>query len=226
VHILNRIGKRPIQRSSSVPRSNASARPTYCTTVTKTLCCSVRSCLCKHGNGFIIAMSIQTSTREKLVQQLDVDRIQRSVELWNVESRVSVGADKTRIFQALTVPEYMETWLSFPGRGARMLIASSLTPNEYRIDQYAPSGPVQKISGCYRVLRRSKLIFTWIKDGWLPSQSSVVWLRLIGDFSRTTVSLHHVSLPSREEQQWHQQLWDASLAKLSSLFTTTFRFAN
>jgi hypothetical protein len=163
-------------------------------------------------------MSLHTSIRERFVPAPGLDQLKRLGQLWNVESTVSVAADKIRIFQALTVPEYIETWLALPGPNPRMWRASSPAPNEYCID-----GWIQKITGHYRVLRRSKLIFTWTKEGWPRSQSSLVWLRLLGDFSRTIVCVHHVALPSKEEQVWHQQLWDTSLTRLSTLFHVVYQ---
>ena len=37
--------------------------------------------------------------------------VQSPVQAWNVEFKLSLNADRQRISQALTVPEYMEAWL-------------------------------------------------------------------------------------------------------------------
>jgi uncharacterized protein YndB with AHSA1/START domain len=227
---ITRISRNSKERFASVFAAATLRRPearhTDITTVTKIHSGIIWNLFCSIEHSGYKVMSLHTSIRERFVPAPGLDHVKRLEKLWNVESTVSVAADKVRIFQALTVPEYIETWLAVPGPNPQLLHAFSPAPNEYRIDYRASDGWAQRISGHYRALRRSKLIFTWTKDGWPRSQSSLVWLRLIGDFSRTIVSVHHIALPSKEEQVWHQQLWDSSLKRLSSLFASSFRLAS
>ena len=164
------------------------------------------------------AMSAHTSIRTGTFPVVDAGKAIPLNQLWNVAITVSVGADRARIFQVLTVPEYVEAWFCLPGAGSNELVATAVPPNGYRIEQHGRGGPDISIFGSYRVLRRSKLIFTWIRNVWPPAQSSLVWLRLLGDFSRTTVQVDHLALPSREEYLWHHTLWETSLKRLCSLF--------
>lgn len=164
------------------------------------------------------AVSAHTSIRTRTFPNLGVLESKPQNRLWNVAITVSAGADRIRLFQLLTNPEYIETWLRLPGASSNPLVATALPPNGYRLDQYGPGGPEICISGRYQVLRRSKLIFTWTREVWPAAQSSVVWVRLHGDFSRTTVRLDHFALPSEDEYFWHQRLWAASLKRLCSLF--------
>lgn len=131
---------------------------------------------------------------------------------------VTVNADKHRIFQALTISEYMETWLCPPGNEPDRKTIAQRTADGFRIQNSGAGGAEFYIAGSYRVCRRSKMIFTWMKDAGSEVFSSLVKIRLYGDFSHTRLYLSHSGLASAAERAWHQELWDASLRKLRSLF--------
>ena len=132
----------------------------------------------------------------------------------SVSTVTSVRADRNRLFQALTVPEYIEAWFSAPDA-----IESStevFAGEDFFSVSYASRdcGPVS-IFCSYKVRRRSKLLFSWQRNA--EGSSSLVSIRLLGDFGRTTVHVTHggVALSDRE---WHEGLWEASVRKLSKLF--------
>ena len=131
---------------------------------------------------------------------------------------VTVNADRHRIFQALTISEYMETWLCPPGNESDRKTIAQRTADGFRIENSGAGGAEFYIAGSYRVCRRSKMIFTWIKHAGSEVFSSLVKIRLYGDFSRTRLYLSHTGLASAAERAWHQELWDASLRRLGSLF--------
>ena len=125
-----------------------------------------------------------------------------------------VNADRARIFQALTVAEYMEAWLCFPG-SAETSASVSRDGSGYRIER---RGSEACICGAWLTMRRGRLLFTWQCGGRETSPESLVLIRLYGEFARTRVCLHHVGLDSAKERAWHLELWTASLNKLSALF--------
>ena len=138
-------------------------------------------------------------------------------DAWRVTVASTLNADRGRIFHALTVPEYIEAWLCPPGN-VQHQPSVWRTPNGFRIECRIQSNQEIEIDGSYMMLRRSKVLFTWRKDVLPHGPSSLVLIRLYGEFARTRVCLDHVGLASFEEQQWHQDMWMASLAKLSALF--------
>ena len=128
----------------------------------------------------------------------------------------SVRADRGRIFQAITVPEYMETWLSAPGS------IPGYTRVLFDHASFSISGPTDDGSsfriGCtLRQCRRSKLVFSWQRDSLAETAPSTVRIRLQGDFDRTTVDVTHTGLSERE-RRWCGAFWEASIEKLSRLF--------
>jgi len=127
----------------------------------------------------------------------------------------SMNADRQRIFQAVTVPEYIETWLSPPGAldGTTVFASEDSLSITYRGAENERS----RIFCQYRAVRRSKLLFTWRNVSTSDGPASLVKVRLLGDFGRTTVHVTHVGLSSLE-REWHQDLWTASLQRLRNLF--------
>ncbi len=128
----------------------------------------------------------------------------------------SVRADRSRIYLAITVPEYMEAWLSPPGATpglTRVLLADP----SFFIYGTTDDGSFFKIGCTFQQSRRSRLVFSWRRDSFPGVSSSTVRIRLRGDFDRTNVDVTHSGLNERE-RGWCSALWEASLEKLSRLF--------
>jgi uncharacterized protein YndB with AHSA1/START domain len=128
----------------------------------------------------------------------------------------SVKADRQRIYQALTVPEYIEAWFSAPDaiEDSTEVFAGA---DFFSIGYTCRQGERFRILCSYKVCRRGKLLFTWERNAPSEQSSSVVKIRLLGDFERTSVLVTHVGL-ALSDQQWHENLWKSSLRKLGKLF--------
>lgn len=135
---------------------------------------------------------------------------------FSISAMTSVNADRHRLYQALTVPEYVEAWFSAPGAVAGRT-AVFAEENSFSISYWCTPQQQFRILCSYQVRRRSKLVFTWQRLTHTEATSSVVKIRLLGDFERTTVYVTHFGLPLCE-QEWHECLWVSSLRKLSKLF--------
>jgi len=157
-----------------------------------------------------------------LQQEMKIPRISARGGLipsgaWHVAISAIANADRSRILQALTVPEYMEAWLCLPG-DPKHPTSASRTANGYRIQRSGPCGLDVDIAGSYLTFRRTKVLFTWQDNTCEGRPMSLVLIRLYGEFARTRVCLYHVGLPSAEERAWYLKMWGASLERLSALF--------
>jgi uncharacterized protein YndB with AHSA1/START domain len=131
---------------------------------------------------------------------------------------VSIQTDVRRLFHALTVPEYMEAWLSLPGERPGCSTVAARTNDDYAIDHFCEGRLSISISGTYRVCRRRNVLFSWRVDGDLCVPQTEVEIRLRGDFDRTSLMLQHGGFASRHDHAWHSALWTASMGKLASLY--------
>lgn len=131
---------------------------------------------------------------------------------------ISVNADRRRVFHVLTIAEYMETWLSVPGRHQLSPINVKSDADGFHVQYFDEDGTLTALIGSYHTFRTAKTQFFWRKIGASESDQSFVKIRLNGDFERTTLCLTHNGFSTDRERRWHAQLWDGSLKKLSSLF--------
>jgi uncharacterized protein YndB with AHSA1/START domain len=136
----------------------------------------------------------------------------------SISVAASVNADRHRIFQALTVSEYIEAWFSPPGaiEGSTEVFAGT---DSFLATYVSSAGERARILCSYKVCRRGKLLFTWEHNALSEAEPSVVKIRMLGDFGRTTVHVTHAGL-ALSDLQWHKQLWESSLGKLARLFGT------
>ena len=130
-----------------------------------------------------------------------------------------INADRVRIIQALTEPEYIETWFYPPGAltGRTFVLPWQ---ESLLICWSCADGASARILCSYRVYRRSKLLITWSRISGQTTIPSFVKMQLLGDFERTIVQLTHVGL-LRSDLSFYEDLWNASLEKLNNLFSAS-----
>jgi uncharacterized protein YndB with AHSA1/START domain len=145
-------------------------------------------------------------------------RLPVSLHPWHIALTVSVHAERHRLYQALTLPEYMEAWIRLPRNHGHQEVSATCTSESYRIVGRDGYGSEVCIGGAYRVSRRSKIILTWKRGSASTASPSLVTIRLLGDFARTTLYLVHSGLASKAEYAWHREFWEGSLGRLCCLF--------
>ena len=136
----------------------------------------------------------------------------------NIAMQVAIHSDANRIFQALTRPEYLETWIELPRDGRNSYLVGWQQGNSYRLDHYQGGRRDLAISGEYRICRRRRMLFTWAVSGDRIASESLVYIALHGNFSSTILELHHRGITSTTEHLWQQEMWLRSLDRLTRLF--------
>jgi hypothetical protein len=136
---------------------------------------------------------------------------------WTVAMSIGVDADTQRIFQALTVPEYLEAWIDVPDRTKDSYVVASQDENGYHLDHYSAGRAAVRIRGSYVYCHRRKMRLCWRKTCQHSSAESLVDFRLRGNFGSSILEIRHSALDSDDEFFWHQRLWRGSLGKLASL---------
>lgn len=136
---------------------------------------------------------------------------------WTVALSIGVDADTRRIFQALTVPEYLEAWIDPPDRTEGSVVVAAPDENGYRLDHYSAGRSAVRIIGSYIFCHRRKMRLAWRKICQGDCAESLVDFRLRGNFGSSILELRHSALDSEDEFFWHQKLWQGSLEKLASL---------
>lgn len=135
---------------------------------------------------------------------------------WSIGTSICLNADVRRIFQLLTVPEYLEAWLCLPAAEPETSVAASHSGNDYRLEFCSAGELKATVSGSFLVCRQRKMLFTWLNVGVSPG-FSMVDVRLRGNFGSSILELHHTDLASAAEYFWQMSLWRASFEKLVQL---------
>ena len=124
----------------------------------------------------------------------------------------------SRIFQALTQPEYLETWIAIPGDRADSYLVARQNGSSFRLDHYRNGSQVLTIEGEYKVRRRRKMLFTWRTTGDRTNSESLVYIGLHGNFNETVLELHHRGISLPLEHTWQWEMWHESFRRLTRLF--------
>ncbi len=138
---------------------------------------------------------------------------------WVVSLQCSIAAETRRIFHALTLPEHMESWLTFPCCNSSHGNQASWLSNDFSLTHACDAnGSLLTINGSYSTCRTRKLAFTWTLENDCARNRTYVDIRLCGDFDRSSLRLEHVGFDSESQFAWHQALWSASMRRLRELF--------
>lgn len=163
-------------------------------------------------------MSTQVLVNERKLTKYFRASNQRIDGPLNIAMRFTIRADASRIFQALTQPEYLETWIAIPGDQADSYLVAWRNGCGFRLDHYRNGSRDLTIVGEYRVRRRRKMLFTWRTIGDRANPESLVYIGLHGNFNDTLLELHHRGISSSLEHSWQHEMWRQSLGRLSRLF--------
>ena len=145
---------------------------------------------------------------------------------WNINLECRLAADMGRIFNALTIPEYIEAWICLPGCPTECRNATHRIADGFQIEHQCHSGTVTTVDCMYVSLLKRKLSFLWRPTGALEMAESLVDIRLRGDFESSILRLRHSGFASEEEFRWHSDLWSGSLTKLSRMFSGSVKSAD
>ncbi len=148
---------------------------------------------------------------------------EHSSSAWKVSFRCSVAAETRRIFQALTTPEHIENWLSFPFCRSSCRNQASRLPNGFSVAHLCADELLfNAIAAVYSTCRTRKVAFSWSVEGKVVPDRTFVDIRLCGDFERSLLRLQHTGFRCEEDCRWHQALWSASLQRLCRFFDPMF----
>ena len=135
----------------------------------------------------------------------------------------SIRADARSLFHALTVPEYIETWINFPGDHPGCKTLAAKVDQDYIIEHHCEGKTTLRVTGEYSSCQRHNLSFSWNLDGVARVTESRVDIRLRGDFGKTALWLRHSGFVSQAQSAWHRTMWAESIRRLIGLYDAPLR---
>jgi uncharacterized protein YndB with AHSA1/START domain len=140
-------------------------------------------------------------------------------KVWDVDLRTEITADVHRIFHALTLAEYLETWLCFPNanRYGCVEVAQAAKQFSIEVNRTRKSNGFIKIKGEHLVRDPNEIVFTWVKQHGTPIPETIVCIKLTPAFRATDVKLSHIGFVDFKERMWHEDMWRTSFEKLRQI---------
>jgi|ERR1700677_4420737 uncharacterized protein YndB with AHSA1/START domain len=134
--------------------------------------------------------------------------------LLEVVISIEIAADWRRVFQAITLPEYIEAWLQVPDADRIECHSERRSPTRFRIDLFSVNKSRRSIYGSCSLTRSDTIIYQWKRTNVDHRIQSTVQIQFNGGPRQCTLHLRHSGLVNEEERNWHSVLWERSFHTL------------
>jgi uncharacterized protein YndB with AHSA1/START domain len=135
----------------------------------------------------------------------------------DIRVSVAIQAEWPRILNALTVPEFMDLWLTMPGIERLECRPEENSSGEFRIDGFVAGAAHKTIYGSCIRTRPDEISYLWERARSGSSAKSVVKMRLRSGPRRCSLHLIHRGFWYQKEYEWYSLMWHESLNKLRRL---------
>jgi uncharacterized protein YndB with AHSA1/START domain len=135
----------------------------------------------------------------------------------NVALSSRICADRSRIFHAVSIPEYIEAWLRFPLEEGLRFVFDPIAEQAFRITLYRAEAPIRSIhANCY-IRNSSQIRYTWKTRFATGITNNVVDIKLLPVSGGCTLALSHSGFQDAADSAWHSKVWQLSLENLCRL---------
>jgi uncharacterized protein YndB with AHSA1/START domain len=142
-------------------------------------------------------------------------------ELLDIHASVLIEAEYRRILYALTMPEYMEAWLRFPGAEKVDCRAETRSLRNFRIHVEGASVRHRTIYGSCFISRPNTITYLWDRTRMGSIAKSIVRMQLRAGSRRCALELSHSGACEKTQQESYRMMWRDSLDALRSLMEST-----
>jgi uncharacterized protein YndB with AHSA1/START domain len=128
-----------------------------------------------------------------------------------------IEAESSRVFYALSIPEYIEAWLLVPGEEELRLVFELDVPESFHIQLYRAEALQASIRGSCFAVNASQIKYRWNTTSSAGTTETLVDMRLLCAPRGCVLGLKHSGFRDAVESAWHREMWHQSLEKLSRL---------
>ena len=132
----------------------------------------------------------------------------------DVRASVVIEAEWPRVLNAITVPEYLDVWLTMPGVERLECCTEQRTLGGFRIDVFVGGALQRAIYGSCIRSKPDEVSYLWERNRAESIEKSLVKLRVRGGPRRCSLHVKHRGLWDQEERDWYSMMWQGSLNKL------------
>jgi uncharacterized protein YndB with AHSA1/START domain len=126
-------------------------------------------------------------------------------------------ADSSRVFYALSIPEYIEAWLEAPDTDDLRFVFNQVAEETFRIDLYRGQTLQASVDGSCWVVGENQVRYIWKTASPIALSETVVDMKLLRGPGGCVLALKHSGLKDPVESARCRRMWQQSLERLSRL---------
>jgi uncharacterized protein YndB with AHSA1/START domain len=127
------------------------------------------------------------------------------------------NARSSRVFYALSIPEYIEAWLQAPDTEDLRFVFNQVAEETFRIDIYRGITLHSTVDGSCWVVGANQVRYLWKMTSLMDTRETVVDMKLLCSSGGCVLALKHSGLKDPAESARYRRMWQQSLERLSRL---------
>jgi uncharacterized protein YndB with AHSA1/START domain len=135
----------------------------------------------------------------------------------DVSLSFKIEADSSRVFYALSIPEYIETWLQPPDATDTKFVFDLAGQETFHIDLYRGETLQASVYGSCCVMGANQVRYIWKTTSPAGTSETLVDMHLLCASGSCVVNLRHSGFTDTVESAWCCKMWCQSLEKLCRL---------
>lgn len=130
---------------------------------------------------------------------------------------LKIEADRNRVLNALSIPEYIEAWLQTPNSEELHFVFNPVKQEAFHIDLYRAEALRKSIDSTCHVVSANRVIYTWKTTSPVGTTETLVEMQLLCCSGGCILGLKHIGFKDTVESVWCWKMWQQSLERLSKL---------
>ena len=126
-------------------------------------------------------------------------------------------ADSSRVFYALSIPEYIEAWLEAPDTDDLRFVFNHIAEETFRIDLYRGEILQARVDGSCWVVGNNQVRYIWKTASPIATTETVVDMKLLCGPAGCVLALKHSGFQDPIESARCRRMWQQSLERLCRL---------
>lgn len=144
-------------------------------------------------------------------------RVRDSVQSLSVRTSAAFSVAPARLFYALTIPEYVETWLTAPDAVEVRCAGNPAAGEVLSIELHHNRHVVTTIFADYKSLSPQDIHMRWYVRSSTHTHVTQVRIAIRTVRADVILRLRHAGFTNPSAWHWHQELWGMSLTKMQML---------
>lgn len=124
------------------------------------------------------------------------------------------NADSSRVFYALSIPEYIEAWLRAPDTDELQFVFNQVAEDTFSIDLYRGQSLQASIDGSCWVVGSNQVRYVWKTTSPMGTTETLVDMKLLSGSGSCVLALRHSGFRDQAESARCSRMWHQSLERL------------